>query len=338
MFGRGSSKTDAADKSAAKPAAAAPASAAASKARNTNAQSSGGAVMEVELNVVSTPEPHLVFTNFVYVSVDTLASLSRGEDDVYVLLKDAMVFIAKAHKALENDCVALSAPQRENIKVSVSTPVKVARFVPPTAASFNLVNAKLDIALISKRKVTVKEAELTAAIRNQFKRHVISRGQSFVMDFEGSTIKATVRVLEAAMDEGAESKDGSITQFVRMGTLLTTTHIVMEAEETKMFKLEKDTSKAQSRLFSPNFQFADMGIGGLDREFNSIFRRAFASRLFPAEVIEQMGIKHVRGMLLYGPPGTGTLLLLRFLRGCGGYAQRKCGRRSASVCAHSLVV
>ena len=38
-----------------------------------------------------------------------------------------------------------------------------------------------------------------------------------------------------------------------------------------------------------------MGIGGLDAEFGSIFRRAFASRLFPPTVIAQLGIKHVKG-------------------------------------------
>lgn len=46
-----------------------------------------------------------------------------------------------------------------------------------------------------------------------------------------------------------------------------------------------------------------MGIGGLDKEFNAIFRRAFASRVFPPEIIEQLGCKHVKGILLYGPPG-----------------------------------
>ena len=54
-----------------------------------------------------------------------------------------------------------------------------------------------------------------------------------------------------------------------------------------------------------------MGIGGLDKEFNTIFRRAFASRVFPPEVIQQLDMKHVRGILLYGPPGTGKTLMAR---------------------------
>jgi vesicle-fusing ATPase len=54
-----------------------------------------------------------------------------------------------------------------------------------------------------------------------------------------------------------------------------------------------------------------MGIGGLDKEFECIFRRAFASRVYPAEVVENLGIQHVKGMLLYGPPGTGKTLIAR---------------------------
>ena len=39
-----------------------------------------------------------------------------------------------------------------------------------------------------------------------------------------------------------------------------------------------------------------MGIGGLDEEFAAIFRRAFASRVFPPGLVEKLGIQHVKGM------------------------------------------
>jgi vesicle-fusing ATPase len=66
-----------------------------------------------------------------------------------------------------------------------------------------------------------------------------------------------------------------------------------------------------SSIIKPNFNFADLGIGGLDDEFSNIFRRAFVSRIFPPDIVAKMGISHVKGILLYGPPGTGKTLMAR---------------------------
>lgn len=69
--------------------------------------------------------------------------------------------------------------------------------------------------------------------------------------------------------------------------------------------------QAQQSLFDPNWDFESMGIGGLNKEFNDIFRRAFASRVFSSELSEELGYKHVKGILLFGPPGTGKTLIAR---------------------------
>ncbi|GFR08034.1 vesicle-fusing ATPase 2, partial [Trichonephila clavata] len=68
---------------------------------------------------------------------------------------------------------------------------------------------------------------------------------------------------------------------------------------------------ARQSIINPDWDFQKMGIGGLDKEFNAIFRRAFASRVFPPEFVQQLGLKHVRGILLFGPPGTGKTLMAR---------------------------
>ena len=57
--------------------------------------------------------------------------------------------------------------------------------------------------------------------------------------------------------------------------------------------------------FDAGWKFDDMGIGGLGGQFQEMFRRAFVSRIFPPEVVEKLGIVHCKGIMLYGPPGTG---------------------------------
>jgi vesicle-fusing ATPase len=51
-----------------------------------------------------------------------------------------------------------------------------------------------------------------------------------------------------------------------------------------------NNSKSQFvSIINPDFDFKTMGIGGLDAEFNAIFRRAFASRVFPPDLVHQLG-------------------------------------------------
>ena len=62
------------------------------------------------------------------------------------------------------------------------------------------------------------------------------------------------------------------------------------------------------RLFKTDFDISQLGIGGLDKQFSEIFRGAFASRAAPPHVAKLMSIQHTKGILLYGPPGTGACL------------------------------
>lgn len=79
-------------------------------------------------------------------------------------------------------------------------------------------------------------------------------------------------------------------------------------EDSSIFLHGHDQVKT---IFNPTFDFSKMGVGGLDEEFNTIFRRVFASRVLPLDVVEKMGIKHVKGILMHGPPGTGKTLMAR---------------------------
>ena len=96
------------------------------------------------------------------------------------------------------------------------------------------------------------------------------------------------------------------------GMLVDETDISLVVKNTQYFRLKQSEQKMVS-IFTDEFNFEQMGIGGLDVELLNIFRRAFASRRFPPHVLEKYGIQHVKGVLLYGPPGTGKTLIAREL-------------------------
>jgi len=67
----------------------------------------------------------------------------------------------------------------------------------------------------------------------------------------------------------------------------------------------KSASMKERNVFSKKFKFEDLGVGGLDKQIIEIFRRAFATRRLPQSVLEKYGGTHIKGVILFGPPGTG---------------------------------
>jgi vesicle-fusing ATPase len=79
--------------------------------------------------------------------------------------------------------------------------------------------------------------------------------------------------------------------------------ITIALKDNKILKILSD-QVVEKQIFKQNFNFQELGIGGLDKEFEEIFRKAFNLRRFPQKVLEKYGYRHLKGMLLYGPPGT----------------------------------
>ncbi|CAK5262535.1 unnamed protein product [Mycena citricolor] len=147
---------------------------------------------------------------------------------------------------------------------------------------------------------------------------VIATGEWLIFDFHGQTIRVMVKglsVLELA--EPQQQRGGRRADMGpdprTYGILMEKTDVtVMKSAEANGLNIKASGKKAPpNAILAPNFKFEDMGIGGLDTEFNEIFRRAFASRVFPPGLVEKLGITHVKGLLLYGPPGTGKTLIAR---------------------------
>ncbi|KAJ6333531.1 hypothetical protein OIU77_009409 [Salix suchowensis] len=178
------------------------------------------------------------------------------------------------------------------------------RFIPPE--DFNLALLTLELEFVKKgtRNEQIDAVILANQLRKRFAKQVLTSGQKVTFEYHGNNYIFTVT--QAAV----EGREGS--NDVERGMISSDTYIVFEASNSSGIKIVNQREAASSNIFrQKEFNLQSLGIGGLGAEFADIFRRAFASRVFPPHVTSKLGIKHVKGMLLFGPPGTGKTLMAR---------------------------
>ncbi|KAK1836059.1 P-loop containing nucleoside triphosphate hydrolase protein [Podospora conica] len=157
--------------------------------------------------------------------------------------------------------------------------------------------------------------ELAELMYKTFQNQVFQPGQRLLLDVRSIPLAIqvkTVTLTDLSMSKPGGGEAPTLSDPTARGILTNMTSIGFFKSAASPLKLKGSNKRpAANAIISPDFKFEDMGIGGLDSEFSTIFRRAFASRIFPPGLIEKLGIMHVKGMLLYGPPGTGKTLIAR---------------------------
>ena len=277
------------------------------------------------LQVANLPENRLAFNNRVYLSPHNLAALKaamppESSGSLPLITVGPHPYAADAHPGVNSNEIALNGLHRRFGQYSLSAKVEVRPFVPPP--NFALATLEISIDTFTKRSAGAAQGSrappreidtdrLAQDVLLNFEGQVFEVGRVLAIDFEGSKLELTVSSVGQIDLEGGGDVSGT-----KMGQLLGPTSVTFSKGQG-CTTLQLAGSKVAgggggaSNIFLSDFDFEKLGIGGLDSEFNEIFRRAFASRIWPSHIIRQLGINHVRGMLLYGPPGCGKTLIAR---------------------------
>ncbi|KAI5750413.1 hypothetical protein M8J76_015458 [Diaphorina citri] len=214
--------------------------------------------------------------------------------------------------------IGFSLLQRKWAELSLHQDIDVKPFFfnPKNTSEF-LCTIILEVDFLSKKnppKEPFDSEKMARVFLERFSGQAFTEGQLLAFQFEEKKLLTlSVKRLEAADLSALKTGEEPIISPTKMGRCLGDTQIQFEKAEGSQINLIGKARGVQPRqsIISPSFDFNKMGIGGLDKEFTAIFRRAFASRVFPPEVVEQLGCQHVKGILLYGPPGTGKTLMAR---------------------------
>ncbi|KIX99652.1 uncharacterized protein Z520_04287 [Fonsecaea multimorphosa CBS 102226] len=270
-----------------------------------------GAVMT--LQPAKSPDNSYTFRNLAAVSSQDVPPSYDGTD-VFLLINGMYVLSARPLDAFPRGTIGLSEPQRSWMGVALTDVLQAEVYDPFSQGAQAYIGAMdIEIGFASTRKTTdtpYDQDDLAREITKLFNSQMFAPGQRFLMDLKSIPLNLTVKTVQLA--DLSEKAAPTTSDPHARGILTPQTQINFFKDGKTTINLKASSRRpAANSIIAPDFKFEDMGIGGLDAEFVTIFRRAFASRVFPPGLVEKLGIQHVKGILLYGPPGTGKTLIAR---------------------------
>ncbi|KAL4782418.1 P-loop containing nucleoside triphosphate hydrolase protein [Aspergillus varians] len=262
------------------------------------------------------PNKECQFGNLVALSTQDFPRAQFQHQDIFIIVNGLYVFSARLFDDFPPGHIGLSSIQRPWAKAGFRDMLDVRIYDPfLQGGEAYLGSADIEVKFAGKLKppTLYDQDELATSVIKNFDGQLFAPSQPVLMDHHGVPLQLTVKtILRVSLISEKDTSKAPETELTARGIL--TKHTLINFFKDPQSEIQIKPAKnrpAANAIIQPDFNTEKMGIGGLDSEFHTIFRRAFASRIFPPDIVQKLGIQHVKGILLFGPPGTGKTLLAR---------------------------
>lgn len=237
-------------------------------------------------------------TNSMYTGGKTLNMVRCNVSFQYYIVRSnnaEYIFRAEYTDQLKDSECGFSPTHRDLLKVNVGD---IVTLLPIENYNYKpILSLTMTIKPVTNNcTVRIDTGQFLNAFKNTFNGLIVTEG--FILTYVINDIVFNCELSNFKFAKNIESEHGTL-----MGTT------VINCKENDQIILKKITTNAL--LFKNPLDSLKMSIGGMSKEIDTIFRRVFASRLLPAEVLGNTQLKHVRGLIISGPPGCGKTLLAR---------------------------
>lgn len=273
----------------------------------------------MRLVVTKSPSEALALTNCIILNpADATAHLKTG----YILIGSQFILATRAEGSVPPGQAGFSSTHRNWMQLALGDSVECEPFDPlsyQAGGACFLERALFEVDVLRRAAQTALAFDtdrMAEVFATTLARQPLTVGQPIVVDFGGHNLLLKVHSLTkvALAPPSGNLAAAAMPQregVTKWGVLLDKTELRFSRAPDSLVKLSGEHEINTNAIIQPDFKFEDMGIGGLDREFWTIFRRAFSSRIYPQDLVQKLGIRHVKGLILYGPPGTGKTLMAR---------------------------